>query len=107
MAGFLNAAYRVFDKRSQARANAEWETIRTGGASMNVSVPVRRRTRNQHKQQKLLQQRIAGGLVLLLSIVAVIITAGSPNFIDHDYTSLLFVVPLGIYLLLTKRVIFE
>lgn len=74
---------------------------------MNISVPVRRRTRNQRKQQKLFQQKIAGGLVLLLSIVAVIITAGSPNFIDHDYTALLFVVPLGIYLLLTKRVIFE
>lgn len=69
--------------------------------------PVRRRTRNQYKRQKLLQQKIAGGLVLLLSIVAVIITAGSPNFIDHDYTALLFVIPLGIYLLLTKRVIFE
>lgn len=31
MAGFPNAAYRVFDERSQARVNAEWGKIRTGG----------------------------------------------------------------------------
>lgn len=74
---------------------------------MNTSVPVRRRTRNQRKQQKLLQQKITGGLVLFLSVMAVVITAGSPNFIDHDYTALLFVVPTGIYLLLTRRVVFE
>lgn len=74
---------------------------------MNASVQTNCKTRNQRRQKKLVQQRISGALLLILSIAAVAITAGSNNAMDHDYTALLLVIPLGLYLLFTKQVVFD
>ena len=65
----------------------------------------RRRTRNQLRRRKLLEQKLYGMLMIAMSIVVLCIASHGKTFMDRDATAVLIFAPLGFYLLFTRKVV--
>lgn len=60
-------------------------------------------TRNQRRQRKLAWQKLMGFALVVLSIAAVFAMAGGHGAAESDCGIVLFTVPLGLFLLFSKR----
>lgn len=56
-------------------------------------------------RKKLIMQKVMGLLLLLICGVVIMMASTGVNSADKDVTPILILVPLGLYLVFTKRVI--
>ena len=54
---------------------------------------------------KMRKQRLIGAALVLLSWLLLILAAGGRTVEDRDATAVLFLLPLGLYMIFTKRYI--
>lgn len=64
----------------------------------------RRRRRSRTRSQVMLQQRLMGLLLVVLSIVMLIVCAHGTTIEDRDGTGAFMVLPMGLYLIFTKKI---
>lgn len=63
----------------------------------------RRRRRSKTRSQVMLQQRLMGLLLVVLSVVMLIVCAHGTTIEDRDGTGAFMVLPMGLYLIFTKK----
>ena len=63
-----------------------------------------RRKRSKTRSQVMLQQRLMGLLLVVLSMVMLIVCAHGTTIEDRDGTGALMVLPMGLYLIFTKNI---
>lgn len=64
----------------------------------------RRRRRSRTRSQVMLQQRLMGLLLVVLSVVMLIVCAHGTTIEDRDGTGAFMVLPMGLYLIFTKKI---
>lgn len=56
-------------------------------------------------RKKLLEQKLMGIVLLLLSAILIVVAWSGSDFLDRDCTPVLLMVPGGIYLLTTNKIV--
>lgn len=64
----------------------------------------RRRRRSRTRSQVMIQQRLMGLLLVVLSVVMLIVCAHGTTVEDRDGTGAFMVLPMGLYLIFTKKI---
>lgn len=64
----------------------------------------RRRRRSRTRSQVMLQQRLMGLLLVVLSVVMLIVCAHGTTIEDRDGMGAFMVLPMGLYLIFTKKI---
>ena len=59
------------------------------------------------KSKPSLKQRLCGVFLILLAVVFLLLAWSAPTVEDRDATAVLLVLPLGFYLLLTKKSVID
>lgn len=62
-------------------------------------------TRNQRRRKMLMEQRILGLILILASAVLLALALTGKTYADRDCTAVFFTVPIGMLLLLSKKVL--
>lgn len=63
-----------------------------------------RQRRTRTRWQVLLEQRMIGLLLVVLSALIMVVCAHGVTAEDQDATAILLILPLGLYLLFTKKI---
>lgn len=64
-----------------------------------------RKTRNQLRRRKLIEQKVMGILLLAVCVMNIIFACNGKTVEDKDCTPILLFAPMGFYLLFTKQVV--
>lgn len=63
-----------------------------------------RRARSKTRLQVLLEQRLMGLALVLISVLLIVICSNGATVEEQDATAVLFTLPLGLYLIFTKNI---
>lgn len=62
-------------------------------------------TRNQRRRKMLIEQRLMGAGLIVISILIFIFASTGKTFEDRDCTAIFITLPLGLLLLLSKKIL--
>lgn len=81
-----------------------WIANGTDNRTEETKMYERRRRRSRTRSQVMLQQRLMGLLLVVLSVVMLIVCAHGTTIEDRDGTGAFMVLPMGLYLIFTKKI---